>query len=248
MVQDYTVVDLETTGLSPRTDKIIEIGAVKVRNGKVVDTFDMFINPGRALPPRIIELTGIHNEDVENEPYIEDIFPEFVAFAGDDILLGHNITFDYSFLKKAALNQKINFERETMDTLKIARRFLVDLESKSLGFLCQYYNIPINAHRAIGDAIATHELYQKLLEAYGEKEDTTLTPGKLNCRMKKETPITPRQKSYIQGLARQYQLEIKEDHILAPIEGITAEAIDIEHMSKNEASRMIDYILTRFRH
>ena len=111
MINDYTVIDLETTGLNPKLDKIIEIGGVKVREGSVVEEFNTFVNPGRKLSERIIELTGITDEEVENAPYIEEILPEFLAFIGEDILLGHNLIFDYSFVKKAVVNQKLTFEK-----------------------------------------------------------------------------------------------------------------------------------------
>ena len=141
MINDYTVIDLETTGLNPKLDKIIEIGGVKVREGSVVEEFNTFVNPGRKLSERIIDLTGITDEEVEKAPYIEEILPEFLAFIGEDILLGHNLIFDYSFVKKAVVNQKLTFEKMGIDTLRIARRFLTDLESRNLGFLCNHYGI-----------------------------------------------------------------------------------------------------------
>ena len=94
-INDYVTIDLETTGLSPKYEKIIELGAARVRDGKVTDTFSGFINPGKALPDRIVELTGIKEEDVLAAPYIEDIMEEFLGFLGDDILLGHNLIFDF---------------------------------------------------------------------------------------------------------------------------------------------------------
>ena len=80
MIQDYVCLDLETTGLDPKTDKIIEIGAVKVRNGEIVDSFQSFVNPGRMLPAKIIELTGIHDEDLKDAPSIEEVLPLFLEF------------------------------------------------------------------------------------------------------------------------------------------------------------------------
>ena len=99
---DYVVIDLETTGLSPKYEKIIEIGAVRIRNGEVSDTFSTFVNPGKSLPPRITELTGINEAELVNAPYIEEILDEFLDFIGDDVLMGHNLLFDYSFIKKFA--------------------------------------------------------------------------------------------------------------------------------------------------
>ena len=96
---NYVAFDIETTGLNPKYDKIIEIGAVRVRDGEPADTFSTFINPGKSLPERIVELTGIHDEDVAGAPYIDALLEPFLSFVGDDVLLGHNFLFDYSFVK-----------------------------------------------------------------------------------------------------------------------------------------------------
>lgn len=105
-LMDYVVFDIETTGLYPSQDKIIELGAAKVCDGKIVDTFSAFVNPGKLLPPKIVELTGITDADVKKAPFIEELFDAFADFAGDSVLLGHNILFDYSFVKTAAQRQK----------------------------------------------------------------------------------------------------------------------------------------------
>ena len=182
---NYVAFDIETTGLSPKYEKIIEIGAVRVRDGQVQDTFSTFVNPGKGLPERIVELTGIHDADVADAPYMEEVLGTFLAFAGDDVLLGHNLMFDYSFMKKAVVNQKKTFEKSGIDTLRIARRFLNDVESRSLGFLCTYYQIYLEAHRALNDAMATHELYQILARTFGDKEQDTFQPVPLVYNVKK---------------------------------------------------------------
>ncbi len=250
MLTDYVAMDLETTGVNPRMDKIIEIGAVRVRGGVVTDTFCTYVNPGKDIPERIRELTGITNEDVADAPYIEEAMPKLLEFLGEDYLLGHNIIFDYSFVKKAAVNQKLTFEREGIDTLKIARRFLTKLESRKLGELCSYYQIPLEeAHRAYHDAHAAHLLYQKLGEEFYEKEAATFEPKPLLYGVKKETPITPRQKKYILDLAEKYQLTIENGQISLP-EAVAlklGDKLDIEHMTKNEASRLIDHLLSRMK-
>ena len=143
MLQDYVVLDLETTGLSPKTDRIIEIGAARVRQGKIEQVYTTFVNPGRELTEHTKELTGIKDEDLANAHVIVDVIIDFLGFAGEDCLLGHKILFDYSFIKKAAINQKLSFEKDGIDTLKIARRFLTDVPSKRRGDLCGYYHIPI---------------------------------------------------------------------------------------------------------
>ena len=250
MIADYVAMDLETTGLNPRLDKIIEIGAVKVRNGEVVDTFCTYVNPGKGIPARITELTGICDEDVKEAPYMEEVLPDFLTFLGDDNLLGHNIIFDYSFIKKVAVNQKLTFERKGIDTLRIARRFLTQLESRNLGFLCKYFEIPLEeAHRAYHDAKAAHLLYKRLGEEFFEKEETLFLPKELIYSVKKEVPMTPRQKTYILDLADKYQIEIQNGQIILPeiLVPKLGDKLDIEHLTKNEASRLIDCLLSRMK-
>ena len=103
---DYVCIDLEMTGLSVRKREIIEFAAIKVRNGKILDTMTALVKPKIAPEEKIMELTGITNEMLKNEKGIEDKLPIFLNFIGEDILLGHNILFDYSFLKKASIFQE----------------------------------------------------------------------------------------------------------------------------------------------
>lgn len=248
-IMDYVVLDIETTGLNPKYEKIIELGAARICGGEVKDTFSTFINPAKSLPPRITELTGIYDSDVINAPYVGDIFGDFVDFVGDSILLGHNLIFDYSFVKKAAVNQKMTFDKEGIDTLRIARRFLTELESRSLSFLCEHYGIIYEAHRALNDALATHKLYQRLVTDFYEKEQDTFKPCPLVYNVKKESPITQRQYEHILRLAGRFGLATyKEDeHIfLEPVEGVNTERLDIGRLTKSEASRIIDRLLSRF--
>ena len=157
LIKDYVCVDIETTGVRPKWDRIIEIGAVKVRDGRKVETFSKLIYPGIPIPERITDLTGITNEMIKGQDKIQQVLPEFIEFAGDDLLLGHNIRFDYSFLKQNAINEKLTFEKSGMDTLKIARKLLPDLESRALDFLCEHYGIKDeNHHRAFNDASVRH--------------------------------------------------------------------------------------------
>lgn len=170
IVNDYVVFDLETTGLDPKKNKIIEIGAARIRGGRIESTFQTFVNPGVLLEERIVELTGITQEELDKAPYIETIIDEFLAFIGDDVLLGHNLQFDYSFLKRAVVqcsqDKNCKFEKLGLDTLHIARKYLSELPSRSLPELCKYYEIGHLPHRALDDAIATHEVYQKLVRAF----------------------------------------------------------------------------------
>ncbi len=231
MTTSYVCVDLETTGLNPKYEKIIEIGAVKVVEGKITERFSTFINPGRKLEERIIELTGISQEQVENAPYIEEVLPEFLEFCGDFALLGHRILFDYSFLKRAAVNQRLTFEKKGVDTLRIARRFLPELPHRTLPYLCEYYEIIHRAHRALSDAEATSELYQIMLEKFYAEEEECFIPQTLHYQVKKETPITKSQKERLLRILSQHKLTLE---------------MDIDKLTRNEASRITDKILARY--
>lgn len=230
--ENYVCVDLETTGLNPKTDKIIEIGAVRVENGVRTEVFETFVNPACILPPKITELTGIADEELKSAPDIADVLPDFVAFLREDVLLGHSVLFDYSFIKKAAVNNRIKFERMGIDTLKIARRFLPELESRSLDFLCGHYAIPHKAHRALADAEATCLLYDRLWESFGSGEDTAaFAPVALQYQAKRETPATPAQKERLYKLITKHKIVVE---------------YELEKLTRSEASRYTDRILAKY--
>ena len=249
MINSYICLDLETTGLNPKTDKIIEIGAVRVENGVETGIFETFVNPGRILCEHITELTGITDEDLKDAPQIVEILPQFLEFTKDLPLLGHSVLFDFSFVKKAAVNQKLTFEREGVDTLKIARRYLPELPHRSLGYLCEHYQIPHQAHRALGDARATMQLYKLLWEYFGEdsqrsdafereaaeelkqEKNVLFYPVKLNYQAKKDSPITKNQKERLYKLIRQHKIDT---------------VYDIDKLTKSEASRYTDQILATY--
>lgn len=231
MTDTYISIDLETTGLNPRRDKIIEIGALKVEKGKAADRLSILVNPGRRLEERIVQLTGIRDEDLEDAPYIEEVLPKVLDFLGELPLLGHSILFDFSFMKKAAVDQRLPFEKCALDTLRIARRYLADLEHRSLDYLCNYYEIPHRAHRALEDAEATHILYQKLAELfYGKEDEGLFVPAPLHYQVKRDTPATKAQKEQLYSLLRQHRIVLN---------------VDMERITKSEASRFIDQIRSR---
>lgn len=232
-VTDYVCLDLETTGLNPKTDKIIEIGAVRVESGKVTGTFESLVNPGRPLEERIVALTGLKDEELKAAPGIAEILPKIMEFVKDAVLLGHSVLFDYSFLKKAAVNQRMTFERQGIDTLRIARRYLPELESRSLDYLCAHYKISHRAHRALEDATATCALYDKLWDDFRGAEDAEkiFAPVSLHYQVKRESPITPAQKE------RLYKLLVRHKLITD---------YDLNALTKNEASRYTDLILAKY--
>ena len=179
MIRDYIAVDVETTGLNPARDRLLEIGAARILNGKVEATYQTFIDAGVEVPERITELTGITDEMRLSGKRPEQAIPEFLEFCGELPILGHNVSFDFGFLKQAAVNQGLTFEREALDTLKIARKLLPDLLSRRLPDLCAYYQVdPGNSHRALDDALSTHFLLWHMWEAFMETapEEFTLYP------------------------------------------------------------------------
>ena len=132
MTDSYIALDLETTGLEPKKEKITEIAALKVEHGQITGRFVTLVNPKRPLTERVVELTGITDDMLKDAPVIEDIIGEVLEFIGNLPLLGHNIRFDYSFLKQAAVNQKMEFECEAVDTLKLCRKLMPEQEKKNL--------------------------------------------------------------------------------------------------------------------
>lgn len=224
------VLDLETTGLNPRTDKIIEIGALLVEDGAVKDTFSTLVSPGRRLLPQTTEITGITDVMLEHAPVFSEIAEKLLAFLGEYVLLGHSIISDYAFLKKALVNEQpkgFTFERNGLDTLKIARRFLPAEQKKALPALTAYFQIPHEPHRALADAQATFLLYEKLWELYEAEEPSAFAPFPLHYQIKREVPVMPKQIEQIRRLLEE--------------RGIPCDR-DLSQLTKNEASRLADQI------
>ena len=164
-VSDYVVFDLETTGISCTTDEVVEISAIKVQNGKVVDEFATLVNPGRPIPYSASEVNGITDDMVANSPFFEEALSEFLAFVGDAVLVGHNIhTFDMKFLYRDAER----FWGETIgndyiDTLQIAKVYLPRLRHHKLVDLADHYGINAEgAHRALNDCRMNQMVFEHL--------------------------------------------------------------------------------------
>jgi len=230
MQDRFVAVDLETTGLDAKTDKITEIGAVRFINGKPAETFSTFVNPGKKLETKIIELTGITDEMLEDAPDMAEVIPQIEAFLGDDILVGHRILFDYSFLKRAFSLERVPFEKYGIDTLKISRNCLKDLESRRLNSLCAHYRIPLQAHRALEDAKATGFLYLRMAQEFLEADQEV--PKPLIYRVKRDSYITLAQKEQLKKLIIRYKLE---------------EKCDIEKMTRSEAGRYLEELFLEVR-
>jgi DNA polymerase-3 subunit alpha (Gram-positive type) len=159
----FVVFDFETTGLDTRRCKIIEIGAVKIIDGKIRETFTSLINPHEPLEPDTIKTTNITDDMLEGQPDIEDVFPDFHKFCEDTILVGHNsASFDLQILNRVAGEFKFKFPTKSEDTLLLARRFL-KLRNYKLSTLAKYYEVTNeNAHRALADAVATAKIFINL--------------------------------------------------------------------------------------
>jgi len=161
----FVVTDVETTGTSAEESRILELGAVKVQDGAVVDRYQQLVNPERAVPGRITEITGITTGMVFEAPPVEKALPEYLAFLGDGILTAHNLSFDASFLN-AGLERagREAIPNKTLCTLRLARRLLPGLDSKGLSRLAQFYDIDVDGrHRALGDAEATSLVLRRFL-------------------------------------------------------------------------------------
>lgn len=163
---EFTVVDVETTGLSARANRIIEIGMVKVRNYRIVERYETLINPGIYIPSFITQFTGITNDDVMDAPYFQDVIEDIRQFIGDNIISGHNLSFDSSFIKHEFIrNSEEPLYNEQVCTLKLARRMFPNLPSKSLSSVTKHLKLRNkSAHRALSDAEVTARILIKLIK------------------------------------------------------------------------------------
>lgn len=229
MIDTFVSFDIETTGLKPMRDKIIEIGAVKVKNKEIVDKFHVLINPGISLPERIVELTGINDAILKDKKECDEVLKQFLEFSEGYYILGHNILFDYSFIKVNASKMKLEFEKEAIDTLSLSRILHHELPSRTLENMCKYYGINHDhAHRAYDDAKATANLYFKLCDDFYDDRPELFVPIKLKYKIKKEEPVTIPQKNYLNDLLKYHKIEFSEQ---------------ITKLSKSEASKLIDKII-----
>ena len=174
---EYVVFDLETTGFSPVNDRIIEIGAVKIREGKIVDRFSTFVDPGVIIPYRIEELTGITNEMTASAPSIEKVLPEFAAFLGSAVAVAHNAQFDMSFVKENMRRLGIPGAEKIAyaDTLAISRMLLPQIARYTLDHVAKELNISLDHHhRAVDDAECTALIFIKLLDRLKARKLETL--------------------------------------------------------------------------
>ncbi|MGL4649301.1 MAG: 3'-5' exonuclease, partial [Caldilineaceae bacterium] len=169
----FVALDLETTGLEPNRDAIIEVGAVRVQDGRILDRFVTFVNPQRQIPSRIQQMTGIRDADVANAPIFEAVAADLRAFVASDVaaVVAHNAAFDLGFLRAQGLNR----QRPALDTHELATIVLPGLPSYSLSELCRHFHIDlVGAHRALADAEAAAHLFHRLNQRMQQLPQRTL--------------------------------------------------------------------------
>ena len=174
---EFCVFDTETTGLDPGVEYLTEIGAVIIRNGEVVEEFDTFVKPGKPITPKITELTGITNEMVADAPGEKEALEAFLAFAGDRILVGHNVhAFDMRFLRAAAKRSGVKLEPTYIDTLTMAQTMYPGLHNYKQGTINKHLELPAyEAHRACEDSAALGRIFCVMLNDLAEKEVTKVS-------------------------------------------------------------------------
>jgi len=190
----FVVFDIETTGFGPVKDQIIEIGAVKIIGGKIVDEFSTFVNPEIPIPYVIQELTGINDEMVMEYPTIDVILPQFIAFCDDCALVAHNASFDVSFITRKAEKLEVEIDYTVIDTVGLARILLPDLSRYKLNNVAKALNISLeNHHRAVDDAKATAEIFMKFTDMLRDKNinriDEINNLGKMSPEIIKKMPV-----------------------------------------------------------
>ncbi len=169
----FVVFDIETTGFSATANNIIEIGAVKISGGKIVDTFSAFVNPKEEIPYRIVKLTGITDEIVADAPFISEVLPDFLDFAQDSVLVAHNAGFDMSFVIQKGENLGIHKDYTYVDTLGMSRVLLKNIAKFRLDNVAKHLKISLkNHHRAVDDARCAAEIFLKLIPML-EKQGVT---------------------------------------------------------------------------
>ena len=214
--QEFVAFDLETTGLSSKTDTIIEIGAVVIKDGKEVDRFQTFVDPGRKLEKKIVELTGITDEMLSGAPKIEEILPKFLDFIGDRVLVAHNSDFDTGFIRAACVKTGLPYNFTAADTLILSQNLLPHLSKFKLDVVANALSLPeFNHHRAADDAVICGMIMARLMKLLEEEHNVhslqDINPAMTGLRAKGR--VTDRHARHIilfaknqQGLRNLYHL------------------------------------------
>ncbi len=167
---EYCVLDIETTGLSFRTEKITELGAVKYKNGEIVEEFECFVNPEKPIPEDVVTITHITDEMVKEAGTIEEVLPKFLEFIGDSVIVAHNADFDVGFIKYNAQLLGYKLENTYIDTLRLAKDLFPDYKKYKLGIIAEKLGIKVEvAHRALDDVMTLVKVFQVMLDMLKEK-------------------------------------------------------------------------------
>ncbi len=167
---EFIAVDLETTGLSSTKNRIIEIGAVKVKKGVIVEEFRSFVNPEISIPYQITRITGITDSMVMDAPIIDNVLPSFLNFAGSIPLVAHNASFDLGFIRHNANLLGISVINPVICTLKLSRQIFANLDNYKLDTVSRYAGVKLkNHHRAIDDSRAAAHIYLKCMDVLNGK-------------------------------------------------------------------------------
>lgn len=229
--ENYTVIDLEMTGLDVKKDRVIEIGAVKVRKGCVSDTYGTLVCSKVPVTEHVTALTGITDEMLTEGMPEDEAMEKLLAFIGEDPIVGHNVTFDYRFVKQWAVNRKVPLELEAFDTLQLARRLLPGQQQKKLESLCEYFGIERrNAHRALDDALETQQIFEHL-KILAAQRNMAVEPRLLVCKIKRQTPATAHQLERLKELREKYRIK---------------DEICWETLTRSEASRLQDFYYSHY--
>ena len=198
--QEFVAFDLETTGLSSRDDRIIEIGAVILKDGQEIDRFQTFVDPERQLERKIVELTGITDEMLQGAPKIQEILPKFLKFVGDRVLVAHNSDFDTGFIRAECQRQGLPYRYTAADTLILSQNLLQHLSKFKLDIVSNALNLPdFNHHRAGDDAMTCGLIMTKLMAMLEEEHDihTLQTINPAMVKLRSGGRITDRQARHI---------------------------------------------------
>ena len=168
---EYCVLDLETTGISCFTEKITEIGIIKIKDGKEIDTFESFVNPEKPIPEKITEITGITDEMVKNSPTIEEILPKVIEFIGSSVVVTHNTDFDVTWLKYNYEKCGYKWENTYIDTLRLSRALYPHFTKHKLGIIAEKLGIKVEvAHRALDDVKTLVKVFNKMIEEVKDRK------------------------------------------------------------------------------
>ncbi len=172
---EYCVLDIETTGIPYRSEMITELGAIKIKNGEIIDEFECFVNPEKPIPYEVVQVTHITDDMVKSAKTIKDVLPEFIKFCGDNVLVAHNANFDIGFLRYQANKLGLKFDNTYIDTLSLAKDLFPEFTKYKLGIIATNLRIKVDvAHRALDDVKTLVKVFEVMLEKLKEQGVTKL--------------------------------------------------------------------------